>query len=41
VPENIKEDIYKIMENHPKTRSVAIEKYLKKESIKVSPQQDP
>ena len=36
VPENIKEAIYKIRESHPKTGAVTIEKYLKKESIKVS-----
>ena len=30
------ETIYKIRMTHPKTGSVAIEKYLKKESIKVS-----
>ncbi len=36
VPEYIKEKIYKIRKEHPDTGAVAIEKHLKKESIKVS-----
>ncbi|MCL5963122.1 MAG: hypothetical protein M1411_01970, partial [Candidatus Thermoplasmatota archaeon] len=36
VPEYIKDKIYKIRKEHPDTGAVAIEKHLKKESIKVS-----